>query len=97
MERRIPPMPDNLRGEWIVYGRRNETVISRPIIMAFGDNESVDTGLAAAVRIADPHSRNAAIQQSFEQIGVGASGSDDDVALAPQTMFKSAGATARIL
>jgi hypothetical protein len=80
MERRIPPMLDDLRGEWLVYGRRRQDVISRPIIMAFGDNENIDSGLAAAVRIADLRSRNAAIEQRFEEIALGAPGSDDDVA-----------------
>jgi hypothetical protein len=80
MDGRTPAMPDNLRGEWIVYGRRNETVTSRPIIMVFGHNSNVDIGLAAAARIADVRSRNAAIQQCFEGIALGAPGSDDDVA-----------------
>jgi hypothetical protein len=80
IERQIPPMPDGLRGEWIVYGRRNETVTSRPFIVAFDGNENVDVGLAAAVRIADLDLRNAAIQQRFREITSGTAGSDDDVA-----------------
>jgi hypothetical protein len=80
MDGRGPSMPDSLRGEWIVYGRRNEAVTSRPIIMVFGDNDNVDIGLAAVARIADVRSRNAAIEQRFEEITVGAPGSDEDVA-----------------
>jgi hypothetical protein len=80
LARRIPPMPEGLRGGWIVYGRRVEIIITRPIIMAFGDNDNIDDGLAAAVSIADLDLRGAAIQQRFNDIASGAEGSDSDVA-----------------
>jgi hypothetical protein len=80
MEQRLPQMPEGLVGTWIVYGRRNDAVVSRPIVMVFGETENDEVGLSGAARIADITSRSTAIEARFQDIAHGAPGADDDVA-----------------
>jgi hypothetical protein len=79
IDRRLPPISDDIQGVWIVYGRRGETIVSRPKLMAFAAKMEVAPGLPQAAMIADHYERDAALRQRFELISADAPETDADV------------------
>jgi hypothetical protein len=77
---RVPVLPGDLKGAWILYLRRGEDVISRPVIALFGNNaEERPAGLAGAVLVPGMAEREAAIVSCLDTIAAGTPDSDGEV------------------
>jgi hypothetical protein len=77
---RVPVLPEDLKGAWLLYLRRGEDVISRPAIALYGDDaEEKPAGLAGAVLIAGAAEREAAIVSCLDAIAAGTPDSDGEV------------------
>ena len=79
LRQQLPALSTDLRGAWIVYGRRGETIISRPIVKGFPLPETEPEGLGAAATIPDWRERDGALRQCFHDIENGAEAGDADV------------------
>ena len=79
VEHRFPETPSDVTGVWIVYGRRGDTIVSRPKIKAFGWKSDIAPGLPSAAMIADHSERELAIRARVELIASGAPEAEADV------------------
>lgn len=78
------PALETRAGAHIVYLRRGEEIVTRPGIVVLGpdaaDESDAGFGLAAAVRLRDPHDRELAILARLAEIAAGAPDTREDVA-----------------
>lgn len=80
MERRLPELPPNLVGNWIIFGRRGETIVSRPRVKPFAVKSEIAPGLASAAMVADHFERQEAIHARLRLIEAADPDAEADVA-----------------
>lgn len=79
LNRRPPQLSEDLKGPWLLYLRRGETVISRPAIALFGPKAAEQTeGLASAALLTNAEQRATAILACLDYLAEGAPKSHAD-------------------